>query len=63
MILRLRTTAVAGMILFILLAYIQAKAATVEYDLTIARQQVNITGKPAPGMTINGGIPGPAFSP
>jgi len=30
-----------------------------EYHLTIAQQEVNITGEPTKGMTINGGIPGP----
>ena len=56
--LRLRTTAVASLIFFTLFAHIQAQAATVEYDLTIAQQEVNITGKSAQGMTINGTIPG-----
>lgn len=36
-------------------------AKTVEYQLTIAEQQVNYTGKSAPAMTINGGIPGPTL--
>lgn len=36
-------------------------AATVEYDLTIARQPVNFTGQPAPALTINGQLPGPAL--
>jgi len=36
-------------------------AAVVEYDLTIARETVNITGRSAEGMTINGGIPGPVL--
>jgi signal peptidase I len=31
------------------------------YDLTIALQAVNITGKPAEGMTINGGSMGPTL--
>jgi CopA family copper-resistance protein len=38
-----------------------ALAGTVEYNLTIAQQNVNITGQPARGMTINGGIPGPVL--
>ena len=38
-----------------------AEAATVEYDLTIAKEEVTITGTPALGMTINGGIPGPTL--
>jgi CopA family copper-resistance protein len=36
-------------------------AATVEYDLTIARQEVNFTGQPARAMTINGQLPGPTL--
>lgn len=44
-----------------LIAQGQLQAATVEYDLTIARQKVSITGKPVWGMTINGGIPGPTL--
>lgn len=38
-----------------------SRAGTIEYDLTIARQTVNITGKERPAMTINGGIPGPVL--
>lgn len=38
-----------------------ALAATVDYDLTIARQQVDITGRTVAAMTINGGIPGPVL--
>ncbi|MBW2582759.1 MAG: multicopper oxidase domain-containing protein [Deltaproteobacteria bacterium] len=59
--LRLRTTAVAGLIFFILFAHMQAQAATVEYKLNIAQNEVNITGKSARGMTINGTIPGPTL--
>jgi FtsP/CotA-like multicopper oxidase with cupredoxin domain len=61
MMLRLSTTAIAGLTFVLFLAPIQAEAATVEYELTIAQQEVNITGKPARGMTINGGIPGPTL--
>jgi CopA family copper-resistance protein len=32
-----------------------------EYDLTISQQQINITGKLVPAMTINGAIPGPTL--
>ena len=49
---------------FALLCLVGANAAlagTVEYNLTIAQEDVNITGKPARGMTINGGIPGPVL--
>jgi len=38
-----------------------ALAKTVEYDLTIAEQEVTITGRPARAMTINGGVPGPTL--
>ena len=37
------------------------RAEIVEYELTIRQQEINITGKPAQGMTINGGIPGPTL--
>jgi CopA family copper-resistance protein len=60
-ILRVTTTAIASLTLVILFARIQVQAATVEYELMIAQQEVNITGKPAQGMTINGGIPGPTL--
>jgi len=59
MTLLIRTTAAAILIFFILFAHIQARAATVEYELTITQQEINITGKPVQGMTINGQIPGP----
>lgn len=36
-------------------------AATVEYDLTIAGQEVNLTGRPVAAMTINNAIPGPVL--
>ena len=48
-----------GLILLILFSPMPMQAAIVEYDLTIAQEQVNITGKPTWGLTINGGIPGP----
>ncbi len=38
---------------------VPSHAAVVEYDLNIAQEKVNITGKPSEAMTINGGIPGP----
>ena len=38
-----------------------AGAATVEYDLDIAWQDITIHTKKAKGMTINGGIPGPTL--
>ena len=48
-----------ALILLILFSPILMQAAIVEYDLTIAQEQVNITGKSVRGLTINGGIPGP----
>ena len=51
----------SALIFFILFAYLPAYATTVEYKLTIAQQEVNITGTPVQGMTINGGIPGPTL--
>ena len=36
-------------------------AATVEYDLTLARQEMNFTGHPVAAMTINGQLPGPTL--
>lgn len=36
-------------------------AVAVEYDLTIARQEVNSTGRSAQAMTLNGRIPGPTL--
>jgi len=36
-------------------------AATVEYDLTLARQELNFTGHPVEAMTINGQLPGPTL--
>jgi CopA family copper-resistance protein len=32
-----------------------------EYTLTIAKDMVNMAGKTTPGMTVNGGIPGPTL--
>lgn len=37
------------------------RAATIEYDLTIAQKEVNFTGKAVNAMTINGNIPGPTL--
>ena len=47
-----------------LLAFLGSQAAgakTVEYHLTIAQEEVNLSGQPSLGMTINGGIPGPVL--
>lgn len=56
-----RTVSFASTIFVIVVVHIQAHAAIVEYDLTIAQQKINITGKPAWSMTINGNIPGPTL--
>ena len=53
--------AFACLIMVLFFPHSPALSATVEYDLTIAQQEVNITGKPAQGMVINGGIPGPTL--
>ena len=45
--------------LALILPSLSAYATTVEYDLTIAYEDVNLTGKPAQAMTINGAVPGP----
>ena len=36
-------------------------AATIEYDLTIAGQEMNFTGQPVEALTINGHLPGPTL--
>ena len=59
--LTLKTLSVAGLSFCILFYPEQARAVLREYFLTIAQQEVNITGEPARGMTINGGIPGPTL--
>ena len=56
-----RGMAVAALVFLMLSAPPLLQGATVEYDLTIARQAVNITGKAAEGMTINGASPGPTL--
>ena len=40
---------------------LSAVAGVVEYNLTIAKEQVNITGQAVKAMVINGGIPGPTL--
>lgn len=45
----------------LLMPVAKASAATVEYDLTIARQEVNFTGDPVQAMTLNGQLPGPTL--
>lgn len=46
---------------WLLLAVVPVRAETVEYNLEIARQQINLTGRPVDAMTINGSIPGPVL--
>lgn len=43
------------------IAAIPAGAGTREYELAIERQQIDIAGSYAAGLTVNGGIPGPAL--
>ncbi len=42
-------------------AFSKARAAVVEYHLEIAERKINITGKQATAMTINGTVPGPVL--
>ncbi len=56
-----RTPMAVLVIILILFASLPARAATVEYQLTIAREEVQLTGKPVRAMTINGVIPGPTL--
>lgn len=51
----------AALVLFFGAWCLPAEAETVEYELTIARQEVTLSGKPAQAMTINGAIPGPVL--
>ena len=53
------TVWISGLIAFCIMG--TAQAATVEYDLTIEHKEIHITSKSSLGMTINGGIPGPAL--
>ena len=48
-------------VLFLLTQSSSVPAKEVAYDLTIAHQAVNITGKEVHAMTLNGGIPGPTL--
>ncbi len=59
-----RTILLAAAVLstLVLLVPPPARAAVVTYDLTLSRQAIDITGKSAMGMTVNGGIPGPTLT-
>jgi hypothetical protein len=48
-------------IVLMLVLTTRLSAATVEYDLTIALKQVNITGQAVAALTINGSLPGPTL--
>ncbi|MBU0480295.1 MAG: multicopper oxidase domain-containing protein [Proteobacteria bacterium] len=48
-------------VLLAVAAALPGNAATVEYDLAIVEQEINFTGHPEMGMTLNGGIPGPTL--
>lgn len=54
------TTRIPAVFLAFLLG-VSAHAREVSYDLTIARQLMNITGREVPALTINGSIPGPVL--
>lgn len=56
-----KISAIAGLFLAMISMHTRGLAATVEYDLVIAEQEINITGKTVRAMTINGGIPGPTL--
>jgi len=54
----------AAVLLGFLMLFVQVglvSAATVEYDLTIVRQEMNFTGQPVKALTINGQLPGPTL--
>jgi FtsP/CotA-like multicopper oxidase with cupredoxin domain len=57
----IKHTVVEVLIISVFFALVPARAEIVEYNLTIAEEAFNITGKPVRGMTINGGIPGPTL--
>lgn len=59
--LRLKLPEIVSLVLIFFFIHAPLQAAIVEYDLTIARQNVNITGKDAEAMTINNTIPGPTL--
>ena len=48
-------------LLFSILTELQIYAGVIEYNLEISHEDVNITGKPVPAMTVNGTIPGPTL--
>lgn len=48
-------------LLFSILTELPIYAGVIEYNLEISQEDVNITGKPVPAMTINGTIPGPTL--
>lgn len=52
---------VAALLLLLIAAPAPLRAATIEYDLTIAEQEVNLTGQAVRAMTINHTIPGPVL--
>ena len=58
---RAKFLTIMGFIGAVLFSFGPARAAVVEYDLTIAEQQINLTGRAVASMTINGAIPGPTL--
>jgi len=61
MILLKRINILASLIFVFCFMNTDVRAEIVQYELTIKQQEINIPGKPAQGMTINGGIPGPTL--
>lgn len=57
----MKSVAAALVCIALFVSATMVSAATVVYDLTIARQEVNFTGQPAQAMTINGRLPGPTL--
>jgi len=58
----MKKTSFAVLIFFIpFFVQLQTQAAIVEYDLTIAQEDISIQDKTTLGMTINGQIPGPTL--
>ena len=56
-----KSAVIAGLFFVMISVHTWGLAATVEYDLVIAEQEVNITGKTVQAMTINGDIPSPTL--
>lgn len=58
----MRLRNVSQLILLSLVAGTSLRAATVEYQLTIAEKTVNFTGQPRSAIAVNGSIPAPTLT-